>query len=64
MGDSREAGLGEWSGMVGKVGGAKSGEEAKGEVEAADEERCGEPHETGGDAKVGDEPERSRSEGE
>ena len=38
LGDSGEAGLGERGGVVGEVGGAEAGEEAEGEVEAADEE--------------------------
>ena len=48
--------------MVGEVGGAEAGEDAEGEVEAADEELCGETHEAGGDAEVGDEPEGAGSE--
>jgi hypothetical protein len=59
MGDSREAGLGEWRGVVGEAGSAETGEKAEGEVEAADEELCGETHGTRGDAEVGDEPEGS-----
>ena len=38
VGDSGEAGLGEGRRVVGEVGGAEAGEEAEGEVEAADEE--------------------------
>jgi hypothetical protein len=63
MGDSDQAGLGEWRGVVGETGSAESGEEAEGEVEAADEELCGETHGARGDAEVGDEPEGSGSEG-
>jgi hypothetical protein len=61
MGDSGEAGLGEGSGVVGEVGGAKAGEEAEGEIQAADEEFCGETHGAGGNAEVGDKPEGSRT---
>jgi hypothetical protein len=63
MGDSGQAGLGEWRGVVGEVGGAETSEEAEGEVEAADEELRGETHGTRGDAEVGDEPEGLGSEG-
>ena len=63
VGDSGEAGGGEGGGVVGEVGGAEAGEDAEGEVEAADEEVGGEAHGAGGDAEVGDEPEGSGSEG-
>jgi len=56
VGDSDQAGLGEWRGVVGEAGGAESGEETEGEVEAANEELCGETHGARGDAEVGDEP--------
>ena len=42
-----------WSG---RAGDAQAGEDAEGEVEAADEERAGSPG-AGGNAEVGDEPE-------
>jgi hypothetical protein len=57
VGDSGESSVGERSGVVGKVGGAEAGEEAEGEIEAADEELRGEIHNAGGNAEVGDEPE-------
>ena len=62
LSDSSEAGLGERRGVVGEMGGAEAGEETEGEVEAADEECCGETHGAGGDAEVGDEPEGSWAE--
>jgi hypothetical protein len=63
VGDSGQAGLREGCGVVGEAGSAETGEEAEGEVEAADEEFCGETHGAGGNAEVGDEPEGSRCEG-
>jgi hypothetical protein len=63
LGDSGQTGLGEGCGVVGEVGGAETGEEAEGEVEASDEGPCGEAHEAVWDAEVGDEPEGSGSEG-
>ena len=57
LGDGNESGVGEWGCVIGEAVGPKASEEAKDEVEAADEESCGETHEAGGDAKVGDEPE-------
>ncbi len=57
VGDSGEAGLGEWGGVVGEVGGAEAGEEAEGEIEGADEEFGWKMHGAGGNAEVGDEPE-------
>ena len=41
MGDSRESGVSERSGVVGQMGGAETGEDTEGEVEAADEDSCG-----------------------
>ncbi len=61
-GDGGEAGAGEWGGVAGQAGGAEAGEDAEGEVEAADEEDGGETHRAGGDAEVGDEPEGVGSE--
>src|SRR5215467_13962974 len=57
VGDSGEAGMGEWSGVVGQADGAEAGQDAKGKIEAADQELCGETHRSGRDAEVGDEPE-------
>ena len=62
-GDSGHAGLGEWRGVVGEAGGAQTGEEAEGEVQAADKGLCGEAHEAVWDTEVGDEPKGSWSEG-
>jgi len=59
VGDSGEAGLREGCGVVGEAGCAETGEDAEGEVEAADEELCRDTHGAGGDAEVGDEPEGS-----
>ncbi len=55
--------LGEGRCVVGEVGGAQAGDDAEGEVEAADEELRGQAHGAGGNAEVGDEPECSGSEG-
>ena len=63
VGDSGEAGLREGCGVVGEAGCAETGEDAEGEVEAADEELCRDTHGAGGDAEVGDEPEGSGGEG-
>jgi hypothetical protein len=63
LGDSRESGLGEWRGVVGEMGGAEASEDTEGEVEAADDEFCGEMHWAVRDAEVGDEPEGSGSKG-
>jgi hypothetical protein len=63
VGDSSEAGLREGCSVVGEAGGAETGEEAEGEIEAADEELCRDTQGAGGDAEVGDEPEGSGSEG-
>ena len=45
------------------MGGAETGEEAEGEVEAADQKFCREAHGADRDAEVGEEPEGSRGEG-
>ncbi len=41
VGDVGESGGGEGGGVVGEAGGAEAGEDAEGEVEAADEARAG-----------------------
>jgi hypothetical protein len=57
--DEGEAG-GEGGGVVGEACNAEAGEEAEGQVEAADEELGDGAHRAGGgDAEVGDEPEGS-----
>jgi hypothetical protein len=52
MGDSSKARLSQRSGVVWKVGGAKTGEDAKGEVEASDEQLRGETHDAVRNAEV------------
>ena len=49
--------------MVGEAGGAEAGEDAEGQVEAADDGAGREAHWSGGDAEVGDEPESVGLEG-
>jgi len=56
-GDSGESGLCEWCCVVGEVGGAEAGEDAEGQVEAADEESGWKMHWAGGYLEVGDNPE-------
>jgi hypothetical protein len=62
-GDSGEAGLSEWCGVIGEVSGTEAGKEAEGKVEGADEEPGGKAHWPGRNAEVGDEPESSGCEG-
>ncbi len=54
VGDAGHAGVSEGCCVVGEVGGAEAGEDAEGQVEAADEELRGETHGAGGDAEVGE----------
>jgi hypothetical protein len=62
LGDSGEAGRLEWIGVVGEFCGAEAGEDAEGEIEAADEDLRRESQEAGGEVEVGDEPEGLRGE--
>ena len=58
LGDAGEAGLGEGCDVIGEVRGAEVGEDAEGEVEAADIGLRDGFHEAAGwDAEVRDEPE-------
>ena len=43
--------------MVGQPRGAKTGEDAEGKIERSHDDLCGQTHQPGRDAKVGDEPE-------
>jgi hypothetical protein len=61
--DSGEAGVGEWSGMVGEVRCSEAGEDPEGQVQSAYDELRGSTHGSGGNAEVGEEPDRAGSEG-
>ena len=60
VGDSREAGVGEGSGVVGETRRAEAGEDAEGQVECANNDFCWKAHGAGGNAEVGDQPEGPR----
>jgi len=61
--DSGKAGSREWSGVVGKMGGAETGQDAECEIERADDELCREAHGAAGDAEVRGKPKGSGCEG-
>lgn len=57
-----EAGSAEGGGVVGKLRDAKTGEQAEGEVEEADQSLCRAAEQARGNAEVGEKPKRSRGE--